>query len=114
LRTDAELFAAPGGGWGIRGQIAGETRRIFSDGAREFLGGNAVASARLSLDPRGIITISDVRMRAPEFRITRGSGRYDPAAPILIDADADSTVYGPLTARVTGTLNAPEILLRAA
>ncbi|MBX3564357.1 MAG: translocation/assembly module TamB domain-containing protein [Sphingomonas sp.] len=114
LRTDAELFAAPGGGWGIRGQIAGETRRIFSDGAREFLGGNAVASARLSLDPKGVVTITDVKMRAPEFRITRGSGRYDPAGPILLDMDAMSNAYGPMTARVTGTLNAPEILLRAA
>ncbi|MES2988171.1 MAG: translocation/assembly module TamB domain-containing protein [Pseudomonadota bacterium] len=114
LRTDAELFAAPGGGWGIRGQIAGETRRIFSDGAREFLGGNAVASARLSLDPSGIVTITDVKMRAPEFRVTRGSGRYDPAGPILLNADAVSNAYGPLTARVTGTLNAPLILLKAA
>ncbi|RYY24653.1 MAG: hypothetical protein EOP62_15990 [Sphingomonadales bacterium] len=113
LTTDAELFAAPGGGWGIRGQIAGETRRIFNDGAREFLGGNAVASARLSLDPNGIISITDVRMRAPEFRVTRGSGRYDPAGAILLDADAVSNAYGPMTARVTGTLNAPEILLRA-
>lgn len=113
LSTDAELFAAPGGGWGIRGHIAGTTRKIFSDGARQFLGGNAVASARLVLDPRGIVAISDVRMKAPDFRITRGSGRYDPAGPILIDADAVSNTYGPLTARVTGTLNAPEVLLKA-
>ncbi|WP_163434752.1 hypothetical protein, partial [Escherichia coli] len=49
LKTDAELFAAPGGGWGIRGHLAGQSRKIFSDGAREFLGGNAVASARLVL-----------------------------------------------------------------
>lgn len=113
LRTDAQLFQAPGGGWGIRGQIAGETRKIFSNGAREFLGGNAVASARLSLDAKGIVTITDVRMKAPQFRITRGSGRYDPAGPILIDAEGISNAYGPLTAHVTGTLNAPEILLRA-
>jgi translocation and assembly module TamB len=113
LRTDAQLYAAPGGGWGIKGTIAGESRKIFSDGARKFLGGNAIASARLVLDPRGIVAISDLRMKAPEFRVTRGSGRYDPAGPILIDADAVSTQYGPLTARVTGTLNAPQILLRA-
>lgn len=114
LRTDAQLFAAAGGGWGIRGQIAGETRKIFSDGARQFLGGNAVASARVTLDPTGIVNISDVRMKAPEFRITRGAGRYDPAGSILLDADGVSSAYGPITARVTGTLNAPEILLRAA
>jgi translocation and assembly module TamB len=113
LRTDAQLYAAPGGGWGIKGTIAGESRKIFSDGARKFLGGNAVASARLVLDPRGIVAVTDVRMKAPEFRITRGSGRYDPAGPILIDAEGVSNRYGPLTARVTGTLNAPQILLRA-
>ncbi|WP_213980258.1 translocation/assembly module TamB domain-containing protein [Sphingomonas sp. dw_22] len=113
LRTDAQLYAAPGGGWGIKGTIAGESRRIFSDGARKFLGGNAVASARVALDPRGIVAVSDLRMKAPEFRIIRGSGRYDPAGPILIDADAESNQYGPLTARVTGTLNAPQVLLRA-
>lgn len=114
LKTDAELYAAPGGGWGIRGHIAGNTRKIFSDGARQFLGGNAVASARLVLDPKGIISISDVRMKAPQFRVLRGSGRYDPAGPILINADAVSDQYGPLTARVTGTLNAPVVLLKAA
>ncbi|MDG2533076.1 translocation/assembly module TamB domain-containing protein [Sphingomonas sp. HITSZ_GF] len=113
LKTDAELYAAPGGGWGIKGHIAGNTRKIFSDGAREFLGGNAVASARLVLDPKGIISISDVRMKAPQFRVLRGSGRYDPAGPILINADAVSDQYGPLTARVTGTLNAPVVLLKA-
>jgi translocation and assembly module TamB len=114
LRTDAELFAAPGGGWGIRGQIAAETRRLTNESVRDFLGGNAVASARVSLDPRGVIAVNDIRMRAPQFRILRGSGRYDPAGPILINADAVSTVYGPLSARVTGTMNAPQLLLRAA
>ncbi|HWU95563.1 MAG TPA: translocation/assembly module TamB domain-containing protein, partial [Sphingomonas sp.] len=114
LKTDAELYAAPGGGWGIKGHIAGNSRKIFSDGAREFLGGNAVASARLVLDPKGIISISDVKMKAPKFRVLRGSGRYDPAGPILINADAVSDQYGPLTARVTGTLNAPVVLLKAA
>ncbi|NWN23227.1 hypothetical protein GY661_25600, partial [Escherichia coli] len=41
------------------------------------------------------------------------SGRYDPAGPILIDADAVSDQYGPLAARVTGTLNAPLVRLKA-
>lgn len=114
LKTDAELYAAPGGGWGIRGTVAAETKRITNDGARTFLGGNAVASARVNLDPRGIVNFSEVRLRAPKFRILRGSGRYDPAGPMLINADAVSTEYGPLTARITGTLAAPQVVLRAA
>ncbi|WP_448664875.1 translocation/assembly module TamB domain-containing protein [Sphingomonas sp. CJ20] len=114
LKTDAQLFTAPGGGWGIRGQVGVETRRITNEGARDFLGGNAVASARVTLDPKGVVIVNDLKMRAPQFRILRGSGRYDPAGPILVNADAVSTRYGPLTARVTGTLNAPEVLLKAA
>ncbi|WP_413777315.1 translocation/assembly module TamB domain-containing protein [Sphingomonas sp. S2-65] len=112
LKTDAELFAAPGGGWGIRGQVAAETKRITNEAARNFLGGNAVASARVALGPTGIITFDNVRLRAPQFRVTSGSGRYDPRGPLLINANAVSSQYGPLTARVSGTLTAPEVLLR--
>ena len=113
LSTDAELYAPRGGGWGIRGRVAAETRRLTNAAVRDFLGGNATASARVTLGPTGVIDVADIRMRAPQFRILRGSGRYDPAGPILINADAVSTVYGPLTARVTGTMNAPQVLLRA-
>ncbi|MBB5709517.1 translocation/assembly module TamB domain-containing protein [Sphingomonas xinjiangensis] len=112
LKTDAELYAAPGGGWGIRGQVAAETRRITNEAARNFLGGNAVASARVGLSPTGIITFDNVRLRAPQFRVTSGSGRYDPRGPLLVNANAESTQYGPMTARVSGTLTAPEVLLR--
>lgn len=113
LTTDAELFAARDGGWGIRGHVAAETRKLTNQGVRNFLGGNAVASAHVTLGPTGVIAVNDIRMRAPQFRILRGSGRYDPAGPILVNADAVSNAYGPLTARVTGTLNAPQVLLRA-
>lgn len=113
LNTDAELYTAPGGGWGIRGKVAGRSRKLFNEGVRNFLGGNTVASARLNLDPRGVIGIADVRLRAPQFRVLRGQGTYDPAGPIRITADAVSDQYGPLSARVTGTLNAPQLLLRA-
>lgn len=113
LSTDAELYAPRGGGWGIRGRVAAETRRFTNPAVRDFLGGNATASARVTLGPTGVIDVADLRLRAPEFRILRGSGRYDPAGPILINADAVSTAYGPLTARITGTMAAPQVLLRA-
>ncbi|MEI9926556.1 MAG: translocation/assembly module TamB domain-containing protein [Sphingomonas sp.] len=114
LTTDANLYAVPGGGWGIKGTIAAKTAKIYSDGVRSFLGGLAVGAADVALETNGSIAISQVRLRAPDFQITRGSGRYDPNGAILLDADATSTRYGPLTARVTGTLAAPEVLLRAA
>jgi translocation and assembly module TamB len=113
LTTDAKLVAAPGGGWGIQGQVAGVSSKILNDGVRSFLGGNASMSVRLGLDPSGVINFSDVRLQAPDFRITRGSGRYDPKGALLVDADGVSDQYGPISARVTGSLAAPEVLVRA-
>jgi translocation and assembly module TamB len=113
VETDADLYAAPGGGFGIRGRIVGRTSKIFSQGIQDFLGGNAVARVSVGLDPNGIITFSDLKLNAPQFRVLRGSGRYDPAGPLLVNADAWSAQYGPLTARVTGSMTSPAILLRA-
>ncbi|MBM3927621.1 MAG: hypothetical protein FJ335_04065, partial [Sphingomonadales bacterium] len=114
LTTDAQLYAPAAGGFGVRGRIVARTARIFNDGARDFLGGNAIARVDLDYTPQGIILFDNLRVTAPQFRVTRGSGRYDPAGPLLIDADAYSTVYGPVSARVTGTLTAPVATIRAA
>ena len=112
LTTDANLYAAPGGGWGIKGRIVGRSTRLFNSGVRDFLGGNAILSVNVGLDPSGIIQFSNLKLSAPQFAIQRGSGRYDPAGPLLLNADGVSKAYGPMSARVTGTLYAPVIDLR--
>lgn len=114
LRTDASLYAPPSGGFGIRGRVVAQTTRIFNTGARDFLGGNAIARVDLDYTPQGIIVFQNLRVTAPQFRITRGSGRYDPAGPLLVNADAYSAQYGPVSARVTGTLTNPVATIRAA
>ena len=114
LTTDARLVTAPGGGFGITGRVVARTSQIFNEGARTFLGGNAVIRADIGYDPNGLVRLSGIRMNAPQFRITRGSGLYDPRGGIRFEADAYSTQYGPLTARVTGTVTSPVVVLRAA
>ncbi|WP_312026668.1 hypothetical protein [Sphingomonas sp. J315] len=113
LETDADLYAAAQGGWGIKGRIVGRSTRLFSDGVRSFLGGNAVARVSLDFGPDGIVRFSDLKVAAPLFRVIRGSGRYDPAGPLSLTADAWSNAYGPITARVTGSMAKPVINLRA-
>ncbi|MES2442585.1 MAG: translocation/assembly module TamB domain-containing protein [Pseudomonadota bacterium] len=113
LATDAKLFAAPGGGWGIRGHVAGRSARIYSEGVRTFLGGTAVATSEVGIDPRGVVTFTQLRLAAPEFRITGGAGRYNPDGTLLLDAEGFSNAYGPITAHVTGPLAAPVVLLKA-
>ncbi len=114
VTTDARLVAAPGGGFGITGRVVARTSRIFNEGARTFLGGQAVVRADVSYGPTGVIGFSGVRLNAPQFRITRGSGSYSPAGAILFEADGHSNQYGPVSARVTGTATAPVIAIRAA
>lgn len=113
LTTDADLYAAAGGGWGIKGRIVGQSTRLFNNGVRDFLGGNAILRVNVALDPSGIVNFSNLKLAAPQFKVLRGSGRYDPAGALLLNADAYSNAYGPLFARVSGSLTAPIVNLRA-
>ena len=88
---------------------------MFNDGARNFLGGNAIVRSDIGYSAEGIVTFNNLRLNAPQFRITRGEGRFDPATgSVLVNADAYSTQYGPLSARVTGSATAPVVVLHAA
>ena len=115
LETDAKLVPGAKGGFGITGRVVAKTTQLFNAGARNFLGGNAIVRADIGYSPEGIVSFRNLRLNAPQFRVTRGEGRFDPASgSVLVDADAYSTQYGPLTARVTGSATAPVIVLRAA
>ena len=113
LTTDANLVATPAG-YGMKGRVVAQTRQIFNDGARNFLGGNAVIRASIAYSPEGIVTFDALRMNAPKFQITRGQGRFDPkTGAVLVSADANSQQYGPLSVRVTGSSTNPVVVLRA-
>ncbi|TKD50302.1 translocation/assembly module TamB domain-containing protein [Sphingomonas baiyangensis] len=112
LQTNADLVATADG-YGIRGRVVAQTRRLFNEGIANFLGGNATTALNVALSPEGIVTFDNLRLNAPQFRITNGSGRYDFAGPLLVNADAYSTQYGPITARVSGSVAAPVVLVRA-
>lgn len=114
LTTDAKLVAGSGGGWGIKGHVAGQSTKIYSDGLRTFLGGTAVATSDVAIDPRGVVTFTGLQLNAPQFRVTSGAGRYNPDGTILLDAQGVSDQYGPLTAHVTGLLAAPLVQVHAA
>ena len=115
LTTDAKLVPGRNGGFGIVGRVVARTERLFNSGVRDFLGGNAVVRSDIGYSPEGVVTFSGLRMNAPLFRVTNGRGRFDPASgAVAVEADAYSTQYGPVTARVTGTATAPVVVVRAA
>ncbi|WP_287978162.1 translocation/assembly module TamB domain-containing protein [Sphingomonas sp.] len=115
LTTDARLVPGPNGGFGVTGRVVARTQQLFNTGVRSFLGGNAIVRADIGYSPEGIVSFRNVRLNAPQFRVTRGEGRFDPAnGALLVNADAYSSQYGPLSARVTGSATNPVVLLHAA
>ncbi|HEV2745761.1 MAG TPA: translocation/assembly module TamB domain-containing protein [Allosphingosinicella sp.] len=103
-----------GRGFGIQGRVAIRTRRIDNASARDFLGGNALVTASITMNPAGIVALDNIRLVSPQLRISSGSGSYDPAGPIRFRLSGVSTAYGPLAVVVTGTAARPQVRLRAA
>jgi len=115
LQTDAKLVPGRNGGFGITGRVVARTTQLFNSGISNFLGGNAIVRADVGYSPEGIVTFSGVRLNAPQFRVTNGSGRFDPATgAVLVNADAYSTQYGPISARVSGSATNPVVVVHAA
>ncbi len=112
LKTDVDLRYSPSG-YALVGRVRARSTRLFNDGVREQLGGDAVASARVFYGADGVARFDQLKLTAPLFRITDGSGRYQPNGQILFNAQARSTTYGPLQVAVTGTLTQPVARLKA-
>jgi len=115
LTTDAELMPGAKGGFGIRGIFRVATRSLDNATLRDTLGGNAVTTARFGFDEDGVASLTGLRMTAPSFTITGGSGRYNiDTGRIAFSARAMSKLYGPLDVTASGTLERPLVRLKAA
>lgn len=115
LVTDAKLVTAPGGGFGIKGRVRVVTRRITNAALAGQLGGNALITADVGYDPKAGASLSNLRLTAPDFRVTSGEGGYNLATGALrFRADAWSRTYGPAQVVASGTLAKPTVLLKAA
>jgi translocation and assembly module TamB len=113
ITTDMDVVSA-GRGFGLSGRVAIRTERIDNASARGFLGGNATASARVNMNPAGLILLNDVRLNSPGLRITSGSGTLHPDGRINIRAAGVSRAYGAMAVVVTGSVDRPQVQLRAA
>jgi translocation and assembly module TamB len=113
LTTHMDVVTA-GNGFGIKGKVAIHTRRIDNASARDLLGGNAVASATVAMNPDGIIRLDNIRLNSPGVRITSGSGTYWPDGRIAFRGTGVTKAYGALAVVVTGTATKPQVQLRAA
>ena len=112
--TDAHLITGPKGGFGIKGRVRVETRRLDNASVRDFLGGNAIVTADVGFTPEGVATVQNLRVAAPQFRVTDGGGSYRQDGRIDFRAVGNSAKYGPVAVTATGTVAKPVVKLRAA
>nr|WP_295659030.1 translocation/assembly module TamB domain-containing protein [Polymorphobacter sp.] len=113
LVTDARLVPAGKGLVALKGNVRATTVRIDNASARDFLGGNAVVTAVIERAPNGLISVGALRVVAPKFRITGGSGSYRSDGRIAFTATGSQAQYGPFNLVASGTVAKPQVTLRA-
>jgi translocation and assembly module TamB len=101
-------------GFGLSGRVAIRTRQIENASARDFLGGNATASARVTMNPAGDMLLEDIKLNSPGLRITSGRGTWRPNGSIDFRVAGVSREYGALAVIVTGSVDRPQVQIRAA
>lgn len=113
VMTDVKLKSDAAGIFRLDGRVRARSAQIFSDGVREFLGGNALIVADVSYDSNGVARVSRLNVAAPAFRLTNGSGRYTQAGGLAFNAKGLSDAYGPLAVKVSGTVARPVARIQA-
>ncbi|HEY7809895.1 MAG TPA: translocation/assembly module TamB domain-containing protein [Allosphingosinicella sp.] len=113
ITTDMDVVTS-GGGFGLNGRVAIRTKMIENASARDFLGGNASASARVRMSEAGDVMLEDIRLNSPGLRVTSGRGTWSPNGRIDFRVAAVSRAYGAVAVVVTGTVDRPQVQLRAA
>ncbi len=112
VRTEIELVPGPNGGFGLRGPLRVQTKRIDNESIRDFLGGNALITANLVAPGNGVYGVDNLRLKAPGAAAT-GSARYNAEGQITASLTGNSRAYGPFTTQISGTADAPVIRVRA-
>jgi translocation and assembly module TamB len=113
ITTNMNVVTAANG-FGLNGRVAIRTRMIENASARDFLGGNASASARVTMNPAGVVVLNDIRLNSPGLRITSGNGTWNPNGRIDFRVAGVSREYGALAVVVGGTVDRPQVQIRAA
>ncbi len=114
IETDVDLKSEQGGGFGLAGKVRARSTRLSNESVRNFLGGNLAASADVVYGSDGVTRFANVRMTAPQLRVTDGRGTYSADGQINLVASGVSQQYGPVGLQLTGTVTNPRATVKAA
>lgn len=107
ISTDMDLKAERQG-FALDGTVRARSTKLLNKSVESYLGGDFVASSRVSYGSDGLVRFSSLRLEAPDLRIVGGQGYYSPDGRIRLDADGTSNRYGKIGVRVAGTLANPD------
>lgn len=105
IETDADLERSGGSGFALSGTLRARSTSLFSEGVRAFLGGNLVAAGDVRYGTDGIFRFSNLRLTAPDVRVTGGSGTFAPDGTLALTANGVTDRYGPVGVRLAGTMD---------
>src|SRR5436190_7348283 len=113
VNTDLDMTSSPAG-FGLTGRVAARSRRIDNDTIRGLLGGDATITARLAMEPNGLVRVANVRLASPDLHVASGGGLYRRDGSLDLRFNGVSDAYGALSVHVTGSARAPQVALEAA
>ena len=113
VTTNLDMTSGPAG-FGLTGRVAARSRRIDNDTIRNLLGGDATITARVAMEPSGLVRVSNVLLASPDLHVASGGGVYRRDGSLDLRFNGVSDAYGRLVVHVTGTARAPRVALEAA
>jgi translocation and assembly module TamB len=107
IDTDMDLKAKQDG-YALEGTVRARSTRLLNDSLKTYLGGNFVASSRVSYSSEGLARFSSLRLEAPDLRVVGGTGSYSTkTGQMVLNATGTSRRYGKIGVRVSGTIADP-------
>lgn len=101
LKSEARGFA-------LQGTVKAQSTKLLNDNLQTYLGGNFAASSDVRYGSDGAVRFSNLRLTAPDLRITGGNGLWAPDGRIALNADGTSQRYGAIGVKVAGTIRNPD------
>ncbi len=114
LDTTVKIARTKTGALTLAGNFDARSTQWENDGLAKALGGNARVKGTYGMAPNGKIFVGKLSGGAPDFTLLSGDGTYGPKNALLFKATAQSKQYGPLDLAVTGTVEKPLAVLKAA
>ena len=112
IDTDADLEYDKRG-FALQGKVRARSTKLLNSSLQEYLGGNFVASSDVRYGADGMVRFANLRLEAPDLRVTGGSGSYSPDGRLALNANGVSDRYGRIGVKVAGTMSNPDARVTA-